>query len=67
MNTNGQIVKEYAKECAAAMDAKTVEALLGLLKETLEHVEQYSEEKHEEDRSGPWARAKAAMAGWWRR
>ena len=66
-NANGQIVKEYAKERAAAMDAKAVEALLGLLRETIEHVAQYAEQELEEDSDGPWTRAKAAMAGWSRR
>ena len=66
-NANGQIVKEYAKERAAAMDAKAVEALLGLLRETIEHVAQHAEQELEEDSDGPWTRAKAAMAGWSRR
>lgn len=66
-NANGQIVKEYAKERAAAMDAKSVEALLCLLRETIEHVAQYAKQKPEEDRGGPWTRARAATAGWWHR
>ena len=66
-NANGQIIKEYAKERAAAMDAKAVEALLGLLREAIEDVAPQAEQEPEEDRGGPWTRARAATAGWWHR
>lgn len=66
-NANGQIVMEYARERAAAMDAKAVEVLLGLLRETIEDVAPQAEQEPEEDRGGPWTRARAATAGWWHR
>lgn len=62
-NANGQIIREYARERAAAMDAKALEALLGLLNETIEHVAR----RAKEERDGLWARAMTTMTGWWRR
>ena len=61
-NVNGQIVKEYAKERAAAMEAKDIEVLLRLLKETIENVARRAAEKSKDHDDGP-----SAMATWWHR
>ena len=66
-NTNGEIVKEFAKERAEAMELKDLEALLRLLNETTDHVAQCAKEKRKGDRDGFWARAKRTMADWRKR
>ena len=66
-NANGQIVAQYARERAEAMDTKAVEALLGLLSETADHVAQCAKAKRKENRKEQWARTKASIAKWWQR
>ena len=65
-NANGQIVAEYAKERARAMDTKAAEALLGLLDDTVKHVRQCVRAKRQEDRRHRWAKTREAIVERWR-
>ena len=63
---NGQIVKEYAKERAAEMKTEDIEALLRLLKETIENVAPHAAERPE-DAADDGPSGSAAKAAWWHR
>ena len=65
-NVNGQIVKEYAKERAAEMKTEDIEALLRLLKETIENVAPHAAERPE-DAAADGPSGSATMATWWHR
>lgn len=66
-NANGQIVAEYAKEHAEAMDTQAIEALLGLLDDATKHVAQCAKAKRKEDRRRRWVETREAIRKWWRR
>ena len=65
-NVNGQIVKEYAKERAAEMKTEDIEALLRLLKETIENVAPHAAERPD-DAADDGPSGSAAKAAWWHR
>lgn len=65
-NANGQIVMEYARKRAAEMKTEDIEALLRLLKETIENVAPHAAERPE-DAAADDPSGSAAMATWWHR
>lgn len=66
-NANGQVVESFAKARAEAMDTKAVEALLGLLNNTVKHVAQCAKVKRKENRRRRWWEARERIVAGWRR
>lgn len=56
VTANGAIVKEYASKRAAELNLKSIEQLLGVMKETVKILSQHSKEKRKAEKVGFWAR-----------